>query len=187
MAKKAWKYDKITTFDASPSKEEEFAIALADLKLRESPDDPDQVVPPKAKAKGTIKGGTKFVYDKMAVMGTVNTPSDEASGFVRAIWYHLPAGDKNAAGWVLGSYQAPANSGKMESYVGKGQDGAMTWAGIKGAQELSKKPQGGGAPPQNAAPPPYENPPVDSPTGGVNPLIIVAIAVGIYLWTQRGK
>lgn len=182
MAKKQWYYDKYLEVAQSPAID---CIALADLKLRESPEDPKSLVPPSAKAKGSIKAGTKFKADKLGLMGTTATPSDEASGFVRAVWYHVPASTTNAAGWVLGYYQAPANSGKIETYVGVGEDGLMTWAGIQGAKDVAEKKSSSNNAP--AAPPPYTNPPVDSAKAGVSPLLIVAVLAAIYLFTQKGK
>lgn len=177
MAKKQWHYDKYLEAAQSPAID---CIALADLKLRESPEDPKSLVPPSAKAKGSIKAGTKFKADKIVIMGTTATPSDEASGFVRAAWYHIPASTTDAAGWVLGYYQAPANSGKIEKYVGEGEDGLTTWASIQGAKDA--KSSSNNAP---AAPPPYTQPPVDSAKAGVNPLLIVAVIAAIYFLTQK--
>jgi hypothetical protein len=172
------KYDAIVIADASPSKEDAFAITLTDLSLRESPEDPDKAFPPKKKAKGKVKGGTKFVYDKLAVVGNVNTP---AEGYVRAIWYHIPAGAGLDEGWVVANYQTPANTGKVSNLVGAGHDGELSWAAIKAAKETPGKPKSDNTP---TVEPPNEP---QSDTAGLNPLIVVAIAVGLYLLTKKGN
>lgn len=186
MAKKTWHYDKYLETAQSPALD---CIALADLKLRESPEDPKNLVPPSAKAKASIKAGTKFKCDKLGLMGTITTPSDEASGFVRAVWYHIPASEAAPAGWVLGYYQAPANSGKVENYVGVGEDGLMTWAGIQGAKDLEKKKKEGSTTPATSTtpttPPPFTKPPVDGAKAGMTPLLIIAVLAAVYLFTQR--
>jgi hypothetical protein len=178
--KKIWTYDAYQEVSQSPAKE---CIAFADLTLRETPQDPDSITPPKAKGIGKIKAGTKFKCDALGLMGNANTPSDEASGKVRAIWYHVPPSSTNAAGWVLGYWQAPANSGKIETYVGVGEDGLLTWAGMKGAKDLAKSPSTSPSTSPTAAPP-YTQKPVDSPAG-VNPLLIVAVLAAVYFLTRK--
>lgn len=133
MAKAAQQYKYINIIYINENDPAKTATALADLKLRESIEDPDSNVPPSAKPIGSIKGGTSFHYDKLALMGDVNTPEY----FARAIWLHIP--DK---GWVLMQLQPTANKGPSNYYAGFDPDGKAKWDKMVEA----KTPKGGGTP-----------------------------------------
>lgn len=165
------KYDKI--FYGYQFDKPKEATALADMKLRASPEDPEKNFPPSAKVSKKVKAGSTIAYDKVAIVGDVNSPPE----VVRGVWYHT------ADGWVLGYVQKPANTGKVNQYVVDNPEGLAKWQAMQ-----KKQPQPGPGNSVVSPDPPFTE---DSPDGAgglpIVPIVAGVAAAGVLFYVMSRK